>query len=259
MISYHIYAAVALAHKEAQMDASRRAQQARLGRLRAGTSDAPRSLLGRIANRLQPYWSRVGGHRLRPGAKGRPVVLRDGSTVLIRQVRSTDAPLLADGFTRLSAHSRHMRFLTIKHELTPAELRYFTEVDHRDHEALGALSHADGRGVGIARYVRDADDPQAAEIAVTVVDDWQGRGLGTELLTQLTGRACREGIRRLTALVSADNAAMAGLLRNVSAELVGRGPGTVEYEIALAPGEQHNHANRSGSAPASGQPRAEAS
>ena len=53
--------------------------------------------------------------------------------------------------------------------------------------------------MGIARYVRDRDDPQTAEIAVTVVDDWQGRGLGTELLTQLSGRARREGVLRFTA------------------------------------------------------------
>jgi hypothetical protein len=96
--------------------------------------------------------------------------------VLIRQVHSADAPLLADGFARLSARSRQLRYLTPKQELSPAELRYFTDVDHHDHEALGALNHPGGRGVGIARYVRDADDPQAAEIAVTIIDDWQGRG-----------------------------------------------------------------------------------
>jgi RimJ/RimL family protein N-acetyltransferase len=129
-----------------------------------------------------------------------------------------------------------MRFLTIKKELSPAELRYFTDVDHHDHEALGALNHADGRGVGIARYIRDAQDPHAAEIAVTIVDDWQGRGLGTELLAQLSDRARQEGIRCFTMLVAEDNQAIAGLLRNVSACLVGRGPGTVEYEIALGPG-----------------------
>src|SRR5450755_4955698 len=69
--------------------------------------------------------------------------------------------------------------------------------------------------------------PQAAEIAVTIVDDWQGRGLGTELLSQLTDRAQQEGIRCFTALVAEDNKTIAGLLRNVSACLVGRGPGTV--------------------------------
>jgi RimJ/RimL family protein N-acetyltransferase len=165
----------------------------------------------------------------------RPVTLRDGSKVLIRPVRSTDAPLLADGFARLSPQSRQLRFLTGKEELSRAELRYLTDVDHHDHEALGAVSQADGRGVGVARYIRDAEDPQAAEIAITVIDDWQGRGLGTELLTRLSGRARSEGIHRFTALVAADNRAMAGLLRNLSASLVARGPGTVEYEITLMP------------------------
>jgi RimJ/RimL family protein N-acetyltransferase len=201
----------------------------------AGTSVAPRSPLRWIPSWLRPGWSRLLGHRPRPAVKGRPVALRDGSKVLIRQVHSADAPLLADGFARLSPQSRQMRFLTRKKELSRAELRYFTDVDHRDHEALGALDHADGRGVGIARYIRDAEDPQAAEIAVTIVDDWQGRGLGTELLTRLSRRARQEGIHRFTALVAADNVAMAGLLRNMSANLVGRGPGTVEYEITLMP------------------------
>jgi RimJ/RimL family protein N-acetyltransferase len=201
----------------------------------AGTPVAPRSPLHRIPSWLRPGWSRLLGHRPRPAVKGRPVALRDGSKVLIRQVHSADAPLLADGFARLSPQSRQMRFLTRKKELSRAELRYFTDVDHRDHEALGALDHADGRGVGIARYIRDAEDPQAAEIAVTIVDDWQGRGLGTELLTRLSRRARQEGIHRFTALVAGDNVAMAGLLRSVSANLVGRGPGTVEYEITLMP------------------------
>ena len=83
--------------------------------------------------------------RPRPAAEGTPTVLRDGSTVLIRQVRGTDAPLLADGFARLSARSRQMRFLGPKKMLSAAELRYLTEVDHHDHEAIGALCPAEGR------------------------------------------------------------------------------------------------------------------
>jgi RimJ/RimL family protein N-acetyltransferase len=164
-------------------------------------------------------------------------VLRDGSEVVIRQVRSSDAPLLADGFARLGPESRRLRFLRRKDELTPAELRYFTDIDHHDHEALGALDHAAGGGVGVARYVRDASDPQSAEIAVTVVDDWQGRGLGAELLAQLSGRARAAGIRRFTALVSADNAAMTALLRRLCADPVHREYGTVEWEITLVPSE----------------------
>jgi RimJ/RimL family protein N-acetyltransferase len=162
------------------------------------------------------------------------VVLRDGSAVLIGPVRGTDAPLLADGFARLSERSRRMRFLGRKNTLTEADLRFYTDVDHHDHEALGAVDHVRGGGVGIARYVRDREDPYAAEIAVTVIDGWQGRGLGTELLARLSERACQEGIRRFTAAVAADNAPMTGLLRNLGADVVGREFGTLEYELALA-------------------------
>ena len=213
------------------------ALQARSQRQPAAPSAARRPPLHWIPAWLWP--GRLPGHRPPHAATGNTVVLRDGSAVLIRPVQSADAPLLADGFARLSDASRQMRFLTKKKELTPAELRYFTDVDHHDHEALGALDHAGGRGVGIARYVRDSEDPQAAEIAVTIIDDWQGRGLGTELLAQLSDRARQEGIRRFTALVAADNAAVAAMLHNMSAELVRYGRGTVEYEIALAPQEKY--------------------
>ena len=83
--------------------------------------------------------------------KGKPVVLRDGSAVLIRQVKTTDAALLADGFARLSPASRQMRFLAVKKQLSAAELRYLIDVDHHDHEALAALDRTSGQGVGIAR------------------------------------------------------------------------------------------------------------
>jgi RimJ/RimL family protein N-acetyltransferase len=245
MLSPHIHAALARERHQtflAQAEAGRRACQARLHRQQAGTSGARRSPLRWRPAWLHPGRSRVLGQWPGPAVTGRPVILRDGSTVLIRQVHSADAPLLADGFARLSARSRQLRFLTPKQELSPAELRDFTDLDHHDHEALGALNHADGRGVGIARYVRDADDPQAAEIAVTIVDDWQGLGLGTELVAQLSERARSEGIRRFTALVAADNPAMAGLLRNVRAELVGREPGALQYEITLGPAEEYSPA-----------------
>jgi len=169
-----------------------------------------------------------------PRRRGR-AVLRDGSRVLIAPVRAGDAPLVAEVFARLSARSRRMRYLRTKDELTPAELRYFTEIDHHDHEALGAVALADGRGVGIARYVRSAEDPRAAEVAVTVVDEWQGRGLGAELVARLSGRARAAGICRFTALAAADNVAVAGLARSFGAHPVRGEFGTVAYEIPLSP------------------------
>ncbi|HYB86020.1 MAG TPA: GNAT family N-acetyltransferase [Streptosporangiaceae bacterium] len=231
MMNYYVYLALARGRSNALLtepDAAGRGGQARRYRPRAGASVASRSPRRRLLR-----WLRA--DRPDQAARGR-VVLRDGSKVVIRQVRSADVPLLADGFARLSPESRRLRFLRRKDELSAAELRYFTDLDHHDHEALGALDHTGGRGVGVARYVRDAGDPQAAEIAVTIVDEWQGRGLGTELLAQLSGRARAEGICRFTALVADDNAAMRALLRNVGADLVHREPGALGYEIALAPG-----------------------
>jgi len=239
MMNYYVYLALARGRSSAlvaEAEAAGRARQARQHRKRAGASGARRSPLSRLFRWLRPARARWPAPPGRAAA-GR-VVLPDGSAVLIRQVRSADAPLLADGFARLSPQSRQLRFLRRKDELTPAELRYFTDVDHHDHEALGALDQAGGRGVGVARYVRDTGDPRAAEIAVTVVDDWQGRGLGSELLAQLADRARAAGIRRFTALVSADNAAMTALLRRVCADPVHREGGTVEWEITLAPSGQ---------------------
>jgi RimJ/RimL family protein N-acetyltransferase len=208
MISHHIHAALVRDRRDALLA---RAQAVRRAKQR----------------RSAPYGGRA--------------VLRDGSRVLIRQVRSTDAPLLADGFGRLSARSRWMRFMMAKPELSAAELRYFTDVDHHDHEALGALDQASGRGVGIARFVRDADDPRAAEIAVTVVDDWQGRGLGAVLLARLSDRARQEGIRRFTALAASGNLAIVRLLAKMGADLVHSEAGTLEYEVELAPAGEDDH------------------
>ena len=176
----------------------------------------------------------MSGFRSRAAVSGEVTVLRDGSTVAIRQVRSTDAALLADGFARLSPRSRQQRFLGVKNHLTVAELRYLTNVDHHDHEALGALSR-DGRGVGVARFIRDSEDPASAEIAITIVDEWHGRGLGTKLLELLSDRARAEGVARFTATVAADNIASIKMVRNAGGVLIGSERAVLEYEIWLVP------------------------
>jgi RimJ/RimL family protein N-acetyltransferase len=248
MIDYRTSAAVASERRRdllAEAEATRLAGQARSHRRRP-SMPAARRRPGMPAARRRPLrwpagWLLPGGRpEPRSAASGKRTVLRDGSEVLIRPVQSSDAPLLADGFARLSARSRELRFLTVKQELSPAELRYLTEINHHDHEALGAVDRATGRGVGVARYVRSAEDSQAAELAVTVVDEWQGRGLGTELVAQLSERAREEGIRCFTALVAADNAAMTGLLRNANAHIVRYGPCTMEYKTTPGPAEGYS-------------------
>jgi hypothetical protein len=83
--------------------------------------------------------------------------------VRIRQAHRTDRDLLARGFERLSPESRYRRFLTPMHELDQKTLRYLTDLDHRDHEAMFALDES-GEGVGVARYVRSAVRPDTARL-----------------------------------------------------------------------------------------------
>jgi RimJ/RimL family protein N-acetyltransferase len=163
--------------------------------------------------------------------------LRDGREVLISRLTPADAPLVADAFARLSEESRRLRFLGPKTSLSAAELRYLTEIDGHHHEALGAIDPASGRGVAIGRFVRDLEDPERAEVAITVADDWQGRGLGKIMLSRLVDRAREAGVRKFTALVSTDNRAMQNLLRRIEspARIDHVGSGIAEYEIELAP------------------------
>jgi GNAT superfamily N-acetyltransferase len=165
---------------------------------------------------------------------GAPVVLRDGSRVRIRQGRRSDGELLARGFRRLSPDSRYRRFLNPMSELSVPMLRLLTDVDHHDRESMVALDEQTGDGLGVARYVRHPDRPATAEVAVTVIDDWQGRGLGTELLHAISARAREEGIGTFTALMLASNADMMDLLRRLGpVRIVDREASTVEVELPI--------------------------
>ncbi|MCC6215200.1 MAG: GNAT family N-acetyltransferase [Polyangiaceae bacterium] len=134
--------------------------------------------------------------------------LRDGTEVLVRCVHPGDKALLRDGFARLSPESRYRRFLGSKASLSDAELRYLTEVDGDRHFALGAqrlTGGVAGEGLGIARFVRDAIEPEIAEAAIAVVDPAHGLGLGTLLLGRLVAAAVERGVRRFRCVVLASN------------------------------------------------------
>jgi GNAT superfamily N-acetyltransferase len=163
--------------------------------------------------------------------------LRDGSKVRISRVTPRDAPLIAEGFERLSAETRRLRFLTSKPTLSRAELKYLTEVDGHRHEALGAIDPLTSRGIAVARFVRDDEDPSRAEVAVTVSDEWQHRGLGTLMLDRLAQRAREEGVTHFTALVAGDNPAMEPFLEGLGGTVTVTevGGGAIEYAIELAP------------------------
>jgi GNAT superfamily N-acetyltransferase len=143
------------------------------------------------------------------------VRLKDGTSVLVRPVRPDDRELFVAGFERMSPESRYRRFMGHKRNLSERELDFFTRLDHELHEAIGALDVETGAGVAVARMHRHEDDPSVAEAAVTVVDDWQGRGLGGLLLGRLAWRARELGVEHFDASLFTSNKAMLELFRRL--------------------------------------------
>jgi RimJ/RimL family protein N-acetyltransferase len=164
----------------------------------------------------------------------RELVLRDGSRIVVRPVRAADRTAINAAFDRLSPESRYRRFLSSVDHLTEAQLSYLTDVDHHDHEALVAYDAASRDGVGVARFVRDRDDPAVAEASVVVDDRWQGRGLGTALCQLLAERAREEGVDRFLASLLATNEPMLHVIESLGpAKVVAREGATITVEVAV--------------------------
>jgi GNAT superfamily N-acetyltransferase len=106
-------------------------------------------------------------------------------------------------------------------------------VGRREHRALLAVDPATGRGVGVVRYVQLEAEPDVAEIAATVSDEWQGHGLGSAMVVQLIEQARDDGFEALRASVLATNRrSVAMLLHTGFAPLPGRGS-LREYQLSL--------------------------
>ena len=170
-------------------------------------------------------------------ARTSTVTLRDDSRVIIRPALPGDRDLLVRGFERLSPESRYRRFFAPVKTMSGQLLDYLTSIDYVDHFAWAALSAEPGPdggpvGAGVSRYVR-LDDPKAAEMAVTVVDDWQGRGLGRILLDALVLEALENGITCFAGDVLVENRPMHELLRRAGATFRPEGNGILRFSIDL--------------------------
>ena len=161
--------------------------------------------------------------------------LPDGAPVQIRPIRSTDKELLSEGLRRLSDDSVHRRFLSPKRSFSGSELRYLTEVNAVDHVALIALdpTRPERELLAVGRFVRLSEDPEAAEIAIVVGDDWQGRGLGSLLGGHLVHAARNRGIKRFTATMAADNRPAHRLMARLTSRLEQRHAGGGVDELVL--------------------------
>ena len=158
--------------------------------------------------------------------------------MLIRPIRADDKRLLQEGLQRLSDESVQRRFLSPKRSFSRTELRYLTEVDGRNHVAFVVedANEAERRLIAVGRFVRLVGDPEAAEAAIVVADDWQRRRLGSLVAARLAAEARRVGIRRFTATMAADNRPahrlMARLTEHLEQHHVGGGVDELVLDLA---------------------------
>jgi acetyltransferase len=149
-----------------------------------------------------------------------PYRLADGRLAVLRPIRADDKQHLRAAFGRLSPDSARLRFLGPKPRLSSGELRYLTEIDGEDHVAfVVTFAHAPNFILGVGRFVRLADRPDTAEVAVVIGDPWQGQGLGGHVGLALADLARAHGISRFTATMLSDNHAAHRLFEKISARL----------------------------------------
>jgi len=166
--------------------------------------------------------------------------LDDGTRIRIRPVEPGDKHLFEVGMAQLSDRSRQFRFMHAVSVLSPETLRQFTEIDHRDHEAMCAFepmedlaTGAENLPVGVARYIRDPKKPSSAEVAVTVIDRYHGHGVGTLLLAILAWRAVANSVSEFSAMVQSDNRKMLEVFAELGGTSRFEDPGIVGVRIPL--------------------------
>jgi len=144
----------------------------------------------------------------------------DGTQLYVRHVKASDKDVIATAWLQLSQQSQQRRFLAPKPVLTKGDLRYLTEIDGHNHVALIAVRLDDpSRVVAVARFVRLGEDPETAEVAVTVADAMQGKSVGKKLGVLLADEARGRGVRRFSASMLADNRPALRLMRTMSKRL----------------------------------------
>ncbi len=161
--------------------------------------------------------------------------LRDGAPIVLRPVGPDDRERLRIGFSRLSETTRFQRFFRGMSRLREDDITYLTQIDHANHVAWAALDPTDPSepGLGLARFIRDANDPTTAEVAWVVLDAHQRRGIGTILLAILLIRAKQVGVTSLRAIVRPDNGPVLDWMRGLGAEESGE-PGLIhEFHLPV--------------------------
>jgi len=162
------------------------------------------------------------------------ITLSDGTVIHFRRIRPSDISPLSQAFGRLSPRSLYLRFLAPISRLSDTQLRKIANVDFVDSVTLAAelCDVPEQPLAGIGQWVRGSSDPQVAELALTVVDEYQRRGVGLALLHRLAQLAEERGVHWFEAIVLAGNVAVRSGLNRLGAQQVGYDMGAYEFRIS---------------------------
>jgi GNAT superfamily N-acetyltransferase len=164
-------------------------------------------------------------------------VLRNGTQAYCYLIDTGCKWCLEQGLALLLPASRRTRFNFSFKEFSPQELHYLTDIDNENHLAIAARHRfgldAGYPGMGVGRYIRLPKKRNCAEIAITVMDDYQSQGLGTVLFCLLARYALQNRISYLCGYVRAENTAMLRLFHRFDAKIISRESGLVYLKTDL--------------------------
>ena len=143
-----------------------------------------------------------------------PIGIRDGTDLLLRPVLPGDRERTVHGHVHFSSETLYRRFMSARLP-NQALMHYLAEVDYVDHFVWVVTDGSDP--VADARFVRDQNDPTAAEIAFTVADAYQGRGIGSFLIGALSIAAKVDGVERFSARMLSENVPMRAIMDHYGA------------------------------------------
>jgi RimJ/RimL family protein N-acetyltransferase len=157
---------------------------------------------------------------------------KDNTYLCFKALEREDRDKFIEGFKKLSPKTVYHRFFGFMKELTPRQLEDLLNIDKKDHVAWAAFDIVDDEaiGIGVGRFRRSLDNPQEAELALTVIDEYQFKGVGTILLGIMYYLASHLDINTFTAVILSDNSKLIRRFKELGAQMTRVG---TEYEMRL--------------------------
>ena len=157
---------------------------------------------------------------------------KDNTYLCFKVLEHADRDKFIEGFKKLSRKSVYHRFFGFMKELSPRQIDDLLNTDEKNHVAWAAFDIVDDDtiGIGVGRFRRSIDNPSEAELALTVIDEYQEKGVGTILLAIMYYLASILEIDILTGIIMFDNSKLIRRFKELGAEMKRVGP---EYEMRL--------------------------